>query len=171
MWMVITCSYVNDDNLQLCERHRKVTVLSQSCSVLPCNMLMALQCDLLGLWNKQVPERGTAVAHNWRNSLRPRWHAENKKQNSLVVDKQVRNNRTQTTRNTKACHSQGKKSCIWLKENDLLPNMLLANKQNWSNSLPWRSCWIISWCFDYKTEKMRQTFANARVGCKRTPCL
>ena len=128
MWMVITCSYVNDDNLQLCERHRKVTVLSQSCSVLPCNMLMALQCDLLGLWNKQVPERGTAVAHNWRNSLRPRWHAENKKQNSLVVDKQVRNNRTQTTRNTKACHSQGKKK-LHLTQRKWLTSKYAVSKQ------------------------------------------
>ena len=55
---------MNGDNMQLCERHRKVTVLSQFCSVLPYNMFMALQCDLLSLWNKQVPEREMAVAHN-----------------------------------------------------------------------------------------------------------
>ena len=170
MWKVVTFSYVNGDNMQLSERHRKVTVLSQSCSVLPCNMFMALQCDLLSLWNKQVPEREMAVAHNWCDSFNA---SRQKTRNKTAL---LFTNRWEITVHKplgtlKLAIPRGGKSCIWLKENDLLPNTLLANKQNRSNSLPWRSCCILSWCFDYKTEKMRQTFVNARVGCKRTPCL
>ena len=101
MWMVITCSYVKG-----IERSQFLVNLAQSCLV-TCSWPYSVT---FWVFETSRCQRGRWLLPTTDATLlrqAGRWHAENKQQNSLVVHKQVRNNSTQTTSNTKACHSRG----------------------------------------------------------------